>query len=999
MTKTLASLILRSEAGNFIGRREEQRIFRITIQKFARAYVHYQTTENSLLFPRIFLLHGLGGIGKTSLVNRFAQICREECGETVHIIKIDWEEYANQVIDSSIDIMDILYGQLAKDHEKEMKRYRETREQKDAVLKKVEYAREEFASLAAVAGEIGATMSGTGSIGKAAIEETIHMGGKLIEAAGNRRNRWIKQRLTPTEFRLYDSLQLEMSKAFVDSINTVAQKKPVVLLFDTYELIDKFNGWMRDGLMMYGSDRLMYVIAGRHDHSNFFLDKISEELIHQAPLKRFSKIDIKDYLESRKIDSPVAVVESVFGVSQGVPLAVKAVANVLADSTLVFDKVFGDLPSYTISDDEKVISTVTRRFLKYCLEDKSDSSELRQSKSEDRYYIYSLALVRQHQERSHRDQTLKAIWNTREKGLSEERIGSILEDLSSRYSFIFGEKADIHPTVRDFMLRALRDQSIPRGATNEINRSAYDFSTTKLAGMSADPQNLYRRTDFREYLLDSLHHLIWFDEREAVHLLTNHFIIALDIHREFAEELLRLFSDDVLIHLSEEHKSIVWALTNIISWNLDSVEQVELTSRIKDLLTEWLERENQIRLNLRNAKAISRRGTAGAQRAIELLGIAESLCETPTEMAQERAEALVQVAQEMTLRRQSKFIDQAIVLLSKSLRLTPHNRQPYLLLGQILYNKGDIQGAADLYRNALQIGIDDVGIPEKLAEMNRLLIELKEGERLLRYTDPKKYAKQVTEEGEILEDSGLHYKAIEKYQEALAAFPKYERASIRLGHAYRRLGDTDKAHELFQRVHASPFNDEYNSSYYSIRAIRFDRMGALQGQIGNLERAASMYKDAIAAQPDHVNALNGLGKIYCLQGDYEGAEQLFRSALMYRYNAYWVTNNLAISLLLMQRREDASATFERALALCQSAIGRKWRVFLSYYGLGIALFGLNKCADGLQAIRQATKISITPGVISEVISDLNLIEKATIDNRTIDAVMYLEQTISQAGLN
>src|SRR5207249_1952936 len=133
---------------------------------------------------------------------------------------------------------------------------------------------------------------------------------------------------------------------------------------------------------------------------------------------------------------------------------------------------------------EEVVGEVTRRFLRYCMETKEDAPNVRHSKSLDRSRIYALALMRPHTDRVHRQRMLKVVWGDSEKGITEQQIDSVLQDLASRYSFILGPSADMHPTVRKFINMALRDQSIPRGTTTEINNLAYSFATTKMQAIT-----------------------------------------------------------------------------------------------------------------------------------------------------------------------------------------------------------------------------------------------------------------------------------------------------------------------------------------------------------------------------------------------------------------------------------------------------------------------------------------------------------------------------------
>jgi Flp pilus assembly protein TadD len=86
-----------------------------------------------------------------------------------------------------------------------------------------------------------------------------------------------------------------------------------------------------------------------------------------------------------------------------------------------------------------------------------------------------------------------------------------------------------------------------------------------------------------------------------------------------------------------------------------------------------------------------------------------------------------------------------------------------------------------------------------------------------------------------------------------------------------------------------------------------------QGQL-RYEDAINAYRQALAAQPGHVGALNALGVIYSLQKRPELAEQHFRAALAVAPGDSQVLNNLGYHLLSNARVPEAVQAFEQARA-------------------------------------------------------------------------------------
>jgi len=995
-TGTIADLGRQVKLVSFVGRREEQKVFRETLQKLM-GFHFGNPSQGEGIFKRVFLLYGDGGMGKTELLKRFAEISHEEGGDNLTLIRIDWDEYQSEPINSSIDIMDSIYKQISNDFDEEMQPYRAACEERESVQIKASQVRDELPShVLTFTDQLSVPTSGF--IGKAEIETaTQSVTRKLVDLA-DQINEQIRGKLSSHEYDVYMRPQLELSKAFVQGLKNIAEQKPIILMFDTYEHLDRYNAWIRDGLIHKGSDRIIYVISGRNDHTAFYSHRFQEELLYSIKLREFSRLDIEDYLQTRNITASPSVVESVFKVSRGVPLAVKAIAKVLKERK-DFQEIFGDLAQTPLRGMEEIVGEVTRRFLRYCMETKEDALDVRHSKSLDRSRIYALALMRQHSDRLHRERLLKIVWGDAEKGITEQQIDTLLQDLAFRYSFILGPSADMHPTVRKFIKMALRDQSIPRGTTTEINNLAYSFATTKMQAITGDPVDLYRRKDYQEYCLDCLNHLLWIDPREAMLFLAKHTVKALSANRKFSDELLKIVKDEETYeYLSDEHKRIIWALESVATWSGGTPEQFSAAEEVRALLFEWLDREEKITLHLRNAGNVLRMGRRGVQRALEELKEAEKLCLGSDEMGRIRAETYVKVAE--TLYNIGR-IQEAISLLKRSIELESSNAYAYALLGRVLFRSGDIEKALEAYETASSMDISDAYIDKELQQLRALIAKLEKGESLDRIAGPDKVARALTISGNILANEGLLEKASEKYRMALAADSSYVQANVKLGHVLRQLGQFDEAERQFQlaemtsssairRLSAGAPSLGGSLSHY-INALAFDGLAALKRQMGNLSESISLYEKAISINRHYSNAYNGLGKVYCLQGHVEEAKNLFRQALEYKPDAYWVFNNLGIAFLLMKQENEAISSFETAVNNCQKAIRKGSRVYLSYFNLSLALVGKGEYTEGLLAFQKAYSICTASGFLSEVVSDVELIERGRPDEKMREVVSYIKE--------
>ncbi|WP_460182189.1 O-linked N-acetylglucosamine transferase, SPINDLY family protein, partial [Thermopirellula anaerolimosa] len=97
-------------------------------------------------------------------------------------------------------------------------------------------------------------------------------------------------------------------------------------------------------------------------------------------------------------------------------------------------------------------------------------------------------------------------------------------------------------------------------------------------------------------------------------------------------------------------------------------------------------------------------------------------------------------------------------------------------------------------------------------------------------------------------------------------------------------------------------------------AVAFQQ-GLAAHRAGDFQTAENIYRDILAAQPDHAGALHFLGLIYSARGDHTAALELIERSLRFcgTKAVYW--NNYGAVLKKMGRPAEARAAFGRAIAL------------------------------------------------------------------------------------
>lgn len=184
-------------------------------------------------------------------------------------------------------------------------------------------------------------------------------------------------------------------------------------------------------------------------------------------------------------------------------------------------------------------------------------------------------------------------------------------------------------------------------------------------------------------------------------------------------------------------------------------------------------------------------------------------------------------------------------------------------------------------------------------------------------------------------DEAKSKEAVDRFQRAVAADPKYARAyylQAQVHHARNELAKAAAA--LAHAIDVDPNNPDIYEVY--------TEWGDVLTDMGNLRDAQKIFERAIAADPKNPNGYVAIGKIYLVQREWPKATDYFRKAI--NANPSWGRFHyyLACALAGAGKPEPAVAAFERAAALDPSYP-------LSFAGWGHALADAARAKDGSEA--------------------------------------------------
>ena len=112
-------------------------------------------------------------------------------------------------------------------------------------------------------------------------------------------------------------------------------------------------------------------------------------------------------------------------------------------------------------------------------------------------------------------------------------------------------------------------------------------------------------------------------------------------------------------------------------------------------------------------------------------------------------------------------------------------------------------------------------------------------------------------------------------------------------------------------------------------------LGTLQLQLGNLDTASTLLKEAILLKPEYAEAYNTLGGVLQNQGKFNEAEEIYRNGLTLKPDHAETYNNLGTLLKKQNRFDEAIANYKRAISIRPDYAEAYYNLANSYKEQGI----------------------------------------------------------------
>ena len=655
----------------FIGRADELYEFRTAL----KALIHPELVMQS---RRVFLLDGQGGWGKSTLLSRYVDICDEE-KEHIFWIYIDWERADIEAYRSTSMMMDHLAGQFENKYRDELIHFQNFRTFQKAVAEQ--------------RGQVATTVDTLSSQFKGQMQNEVEF------------ERFLSNRLSLRELDIFRP-QLKLSKAFVSDLLEIVKVRPVVFLFDTWEVVRQYaDQWLRTGLLQHClthrdlGHRFLFVIAGRwmsEEDRAIYFDDIRRYThargVYYRALDKFTPGDIQQYFQGhpkikQSISDEAAI--KVREITLGIPLAVEIVGS-MAEPEKNITQFLAELEEPDSEHKADVINQMVTRFFRHL--QKQPESKVK----EDLDCIYSFALMRRSEgDFARRETLLQEVWRKTMLIHNEDEFWQRLQELRNQYSFLFKGAymhADVYTFIRTVLMRDYEQRVKLCKPAAESCKAYLGRRTGQIeaeVGAIAVGEEKLKDDQWQEWFLDWISYRLWHgdDIIYVIKDIVKHYFLGLEIGtRNFHLRLVSMIRDDRVLYdqLPAKARLVIDQLATLPEW----FGLTERDAERQSLLT-MLEGATRILGLIKAAESAIQKGDFTA--ANKNLNEAENLYQTlgSEEKSQQirirMADAYYQLGKKMLLPLQRGSVRlERLRVLEKACRWNPENPYIHCSLAEVL---------------------------------------------------------------------------------------------------------------------------------------------------------------------------------------------------------------------------------------------------------------------------------------------------------------------------
>jgi len=810
--------------------------------------------------PHIFLLYGEGGMGKTTLGYRFGEIAKQDFENRFEMFRVDWEEAKNEF--PALDVgheqispestLEAIYQTVSKWQEGYFKQYRlvgEKLKQIENKLDKELQARQgEGAEYAPILKQrLGFAL---GALRKLSNVEAIlgavdaKFDGAIADTAVNALVGLMKKRLSLEERRIFATPQRQLAEALGHGLQVMSAQKPLVMLLDTYEIVDRIECDRVLRMVIKASgQRVVWVIVGRANladtsgsganYSQGYRDIFSENL-YVYPMSEFSQDQVSEYFSHPDVNVSLSneEAESVKRFSLGIPLVVQEIAE-MCQKKIPLAEIIS--PPLKERDDESPYQVVVRvtiqRFLRYCFDDG------------DKRTIYAIAMMRRPDNR-----LLQAM-------LGDVEFEQKIQSLKTRHSFVLIDgKIRLHEKLERFLQDYLCSSSLDgqSAMVRELSDRAIAYLEPRLSQWQkefTDTADFYESDRIANGMLDLVQFKFWQDTEIGWHYAVSLFVESWQYNRDWQRQLLGII-EAFQVRFDADSKKRLQIFTQGIGYYFNSGYYIFNSNSESALISELEKLSRQGRfdddnhksqykaiLSLQQGKFNFRQGNYSESLQI-YLKLEKALPKTALRLQKDLAAEYKNIGDQLGWAEDKNLTSsKALTAYQHAVKLDEKNADAWYGLGAISVARGENKLAIEAFNKSIKI--------------------------------TPKFASPYNGLGNVYLYQEQFLLAVASYKSAIDLESQSPFAYNGLGNAYQALKDYELAIEFYEN--AIRIDDQF--------AYPYNGLGSVYQAKGDYEDAINYYKKAISIDPKFAYARFNLGFVLYLEDIHDEAVLLWKQGL------------------------------------------------------------------------------------------------------------------------
>ena len=995
----LTSLVRSTDDAVFVGRAEEQQQFRTLLSELQQV-----TGKSQPGWSQVVLVHGIGGIGKTRLAGRFAVIAEEPANRGNNVlIRVDWgavrgrsgSTFATESGPPFHAVLDELAREIAscgKSVSRQFEPYRALSCRLSEVIAAVggAAADQDDPGQRGTAGGRSAKAIGTALTAGEPFGVPPGLG-ELALAAGVAADAlpalWKEirsrlGRLKPGDYDLLARPSETLASAFAKGLASAASKRPLILLLDTYEIVEPVGPWLR--LVMQASGpRVAWILcgrlktdqhpvtalgqipAGRLNELGAFHADVPAARLRSFALGAFDLETLRDYLTQAVPDraADARQLHQLFQATAGIPLAVRIAAYLWSCGSPI-EAIVG--PAQAGLDRQIFVSAMVSRLFVHL--DSDDTLK------PDRDQIYGLALAL----RPIDAELIGALWGT-------DHVDAAFQSLARRHDFVLTGQYRLHDAVRSF-LRPYLLHPFRRLEVRALNQRAVALLEQRLSNHHDRLPTLEQRMSDDGWMSDVqalVWHRLWIDDEHGWASLAAAWPAAIAYNPSAGRALLDLAGHFAATAAPavQRRLQVLRGMVGPTSALLDQMAGHDLSevvtgtsrSRIEPdtgcegesaAILAWL--RGQYALDRELPAVVLRHLTAAAEQAPPEAGrlrrwISRSLIALSSRY---RWESVQQV-------RQGDDSDPYRAATELAVRFDPRDAEAHAQHGTILWRLNRKEEALAEIEAALELGDPSAETHRRHAE---LLDSAGRHEEALSAADHAVELDPGNANGFEIR-GGIHH-AMGRYDQALADLNKAIALDQNVPSAFARRG---KVHQDQQRHDKAMADFDRAIELHGDYAVALALRGRTCWLSGQYEQALTDLSDAMALDDRLGWLVAERGKAHFLLGRYEEAIDDYNKALQSGTTFDWVREDRGEAHRLLGHNTEALEDFQHLIAVDPDnvfALGSRGQVYveLGRYGEALADYhhALILDRDAAWVLAERGQAYRLVGRYSRALSDLDL---------------------------